>query len=150
MNNIAEGIDKSEKKSLISVIIPVYNEAQILKQLAQNVIDVIKACGDQHEIIFINDGSQDNSAQIMDDIASTDPCVRILHLSRNFGHQAAVQAGLTYANGDAMVVMDADLQDNPEKIPIFLRKWREGYDVIFAIRTRRKENIIRGADKSPG
>jgi polyisoprenyl-phosphate glycosyltransferase len=143
MNNISKAKHTSETKSLISVIIPVYNEAQILKQLAQCVIDVIKDCGDQHEIIFVNDGSQDNSAEILDKIASTDPYVKVLHFSRNFGHQPAVQAGLTYAKGEAVIIMDADLQDNPEKISAFLRKWREGYDVVFAIRTARKENIIK-------
>jgi glycosyltransferase involved in cell wall biosynthesis len=132
-----------EAKALISVIIPVYDEAQILEQLTQGVIQVIKACGHQHEIIFVNDGSKDDSAEILDNIASTDPCVRVLHFSRNFGHQAAVQAGFTYARGDAIIVMDADLQDDPGQIPRFLEKWRKGYDVVFAIRIARKENLIK-------
>jgi len=100
-------------------------------------------CPANYEIIFVNDGSSDQSPRVLDQLALANPRVRVIHLSRNFGHQAAVQAGLAHARGDAVVLMDSDLQDAPEAIPCFLVEWREGADVVYAIRTQRKENLLK-------
>jgi dolichol-phosphate mannosyltransferase len=89
--------------------------------------------------VFVNDGSTDNSAEVLEHLAAEDRRVRIVHFSRNFGHQAAVQAGLAHARGDAVVVMDSDLQDDPRAIPQFIAKWRQGWDVAYAVRIKRKE-----------
>jgi len=128
---------------LISVVLPLYNEAAVLHQLAAGVRDVLLQLEVRYEIVFVNDGSSDDSGQIVDEIDERDGNVRVLHLSRNFGHQAAVQAGLQAAKGDAVVVMDSDLQDDPSAIGTFIDQWRRGYDVVFAPRTKRKEGIVR-------
>ena len=100
-------------------------------------------CGVQYEIIFVNDGSRDESAAVLDHLAAVTDSVRVVHLSRNFGHQAAVQAGLAHARGDAVVLMDSDMQDAPEAIGRFLAEWRAGYDVVYAVRTQRKEIAVK-------
>jgi len=109
------------------------------------VTGAIAACEVDCEVVFVNDGSTDASPQILDELAAASAAVRVVHLVRNFGHQAAVQAGLAHARGDAVVLMDSDLQDAPEAVPQFIRKWRLGYDVVYAIRTHRKENLLKRA-----
>ena len=130
-------------ETLVSVVLPVYNEAKVLPILAARIAEALDACPMQYEIIFVNDGSRDESPRVLDQLAASDDRVRVVHLSRNFGHQAAVQAGLTHARGDAIVLMDSDMQDAPEAIPRFLVEWRAGYDVVYAIRTQRKENLLK-------
>ncbi len=93
----------------------------------------------RQEIIFVNDGSTDASPRVLDQLAERNPQVRVIHFSRNFGHQAAVQAGLAHAHGDAVVLMDSDMQDEPEAIARFLDQWQAGYDVVYAIRSERPE-----------
>jgi dolichol-phosphate mannosyltransferase len=131
--------------SLISVVVPLYNEAGALRALYDGVIAALEPCGGQMELVFVNDGSTDASAGILDRLAAKDPRVHVLHLSRNFGHQSALQAGLAAAHGDAVIVMDADLQDDPTALPGFVRLWREGYDVVYAVRVNRKEGLIKRA-----
>lgn len=128
---------------LISVVIPVYNEEKVLNQLTEQITGIFRDIKYGYEIIFINDGSGDESAQILDKIAASNPSVKVLHLSRNFGHQAALHAGITNTSGDAVIVMDADLQDNPDAVPEFIIKWEEGYDIVYATRIKRKENILK-------
>lgn len=128
---------------LISVVLPVYNERAVLRELHQRVSDALEATGCKHEIIFINDGSHDGSGEELDALAELDPCVRVLHFSRNFGHQAAVQAGMNDARGDAVVVMDSDLQDDPNAIRHFVSFWQDGYDVVYAVRVARKEGFVK-------
>ncbi len=130
-------------ESTLSIVLPVYNEAQVLPTLYDRVTQTMKGCGAKYEIIFVNDGSGDDSEEVLERFAATDHRVRLIHLSRNFGHQAAVQAGLVHARGDAVVLMDSDLQDAPEVIPRFLEEWRAGYDVVYAIRTQRKEGRLK-------
>jgi dolichol-phosphate mannosyltransferase len=125
---------------VVSVVLPVYNERAVVEPLAAAVAKSIAAAGADHELIFVNDGSSDGSGQELDRLAAGDPKLRVIHFTRNFGHQAAVQAGLAHATGDAVVVMDADMQDEPASIGRFLEKWREGYDVVYAVRTARKES----------
>jgi len=134
---------RSGKDVLVSVVLPVYNEAEVLATLLERVTESLAACDAHYEIVFIDDGSSDQSPRILDELAAGNPSVRVIHLVRNFGHQAAVQAGLAHARGDAVVLMDSDLQDAPEAIPRFVRKWRSGYDVVYAIRTRRKESPVK-------
>jgi dolichol-phosphate mannosyltransferase len=128
---------------LVSVVLPVYNEERVLPQLERSVTEAVLGCGCRPEIVFVNDGSRDGSAAILDGLAAEQPFVRVLHLSRNFGHQAAVQAGLRHTTGDVVVVMDSDMQDDPNGIARFLERWREGYDVVYAIRYGRKEGLLK-------
>ena len=105
---------------------------------------VAAAWQDQFELIIVDDGSRDRTLEICERLAS-DPRLKVISLSRNFGHQAAVSAGLAYATGDIVIVMDADLQDPPEELRPFLEKIGEGWDVVYAIRTKRKENFLKRA-----
>jgi glycosyltransferase involved in cell wall biosynthesis len=132
------------KKVDISVIIPVYNEETNLKELHRRLSLTFKDLKDEYEIIFIDDGSKDGSASLLEEIYQNDSDhVRLVCLSRNFGHQQAISAGLTYSSGKAMIVMDADLQDPPEVLPRFIEKWKEGYQVVYAIREKRKEGVAK-------
>jgi len=131
-----------EDKSLISVVIPVYNEEENLFVLIQNLLSMLKEI-QNYEILFINDGSSDNSRPILENFCEENKNIKLINLSRNFGHQKALTAGLEFAQGDAVILMDADLQDPPELIPEFIKKWREGYDVVYAVRNRRQENIFK-------
>jgi dolichol-phosphate mannosyltransferase len=129
--------------SLVSIVLPVYNEAVVIGTLVAELTRVIEHCSTNAEIIFVNDGSTDRSGEILDTLAEKRHDVRVIHFSRNFGHQAAVQAGLAHATGDAVVLMDSDLQDAPEAIERFLARWQEGYDVVYAIRVNRKEGRLK-------
>ncbi len=123
----------------LSMVIPVFQEEENLPVLHQRLTEVMRQLETSYEIIFVDDGSRDRSVEIMHDLAAQDPHVRVVELSRNFGHQVAISAGLDYARGEAVIVMDADLQDPPEVLPQFIAKWREGHDVVYAIRAERKE-----------
>jgi dolichol-phosphate mannosyltransferase len=127
----------------ISLVLPVYNEIAVLSELNKTLQNALVETGYDFEIIFINDGSIDGSAELLDSIAAEYPNVRVVHFSRNFGHQSALQAGLTAARGDAVVIMDSDLQDGADAIPQFLKKWEEGYQVVYAVREKRKENFLK-------
>lgn len=123
----------------ISIVIPMYNEHEIANMCYKRINEVIKQLNNyEYEIIFINDGSKDNTQLILEEIAKEDKNVKILSFSRNFGHQAAVTAGIKYVTGDAIVIMDADLQDPPELIPDMLKLWEDGNEVIYGKRNARK------------
>lgn len=143
MNSEFQRRKKALEDVLVSIVLPVYNEGKVLEELFQQIADALAPCKCSYEIIFVNDGSSDNSSVILDHLAEDYPNVRVLHLSRNFGHQAAVQAGLAHAAGDAIAVMDSDMQDAPSAIPCFLEKWKEGFDVVYAIRITRKEGCVK-------
>jgi dolichol-phosphate mannosyltransferase len=128
---------------LLSVVLPVYNEAGALPVLAARIAEVIDSCGVRYEIVFVDDGSRDESPEVLDQLAAACPRIRVIHLSRNFGQQAAVQAGLAHASGEAVVLMDSDMQDAPEAIPQFLAQWRQGYEVVYAVRSQRKESFVK-------
>jgi glycosyltransferase involved in cell wall biosynthesis len=121
---------------LLSVIIPCYNEEPVLRATHERLTQVLRDL--PYELIYINDGSMDQTQQILTQLQLHDPHVRVLRLSRNFGHQIAVSAGLEAASGDAVVVIDADLQDPPEIIPEMVKLWREGNDVVYGIRLERE------------
>lgn len=129
----------------LSVVIPIYNEEETLPRLHQRLVEVLNNIGMSYEIIFINDCSTDNSFNIMEEFNRLDKRIKILSFSRNFGHQAAITAGINFSKAKAVVVMDGDLQDPPEIIPKFVEKWKLGYEVVYGIRTKRKEPILKRA-----
>lgn len=135
MNIVRKPIDEV----LVSAVMPVFNEVGALRELVSRTEGAIRASGAQHEIVLVNDGSTDGSAELLDELAVGCPNVRVVHLSRNFGHQAAVQAGLAHAQGDVVLLMDSDLQDAPEAVGRFLHEWQKGFDVVYALRAERKE-----------
>lgn len=122
----------------LSVVVPVYNEKDVLPLFFTRLQAVLRDLDDmEHEILFVDDGSHDGSADYLTRLAITEPCVKVIWLSRNFGKEAAVSAGLHNASGDAVVLLDADLQDPPELIPAMLSAWREGVDVVCMRRRSR-------------
>ena len=127
----------------ISVVLPVFNETAILRELNRRIVDVMDGDALQFEIVYVNDGSSDGSRETLNSLASEDPRIVVVHLSRNFGHQPAVHAGLEHANGDVVIVMDSDLQDEPQAIPRFLEQWEQGFNVVYAQRFNRKENAAK-------
>ena len=126
---------------ILSLVLPVYNEEEIIPELDRRLrtflADVGSGVGESWEVIFVNDGSKDRSLPLLKELAATEPRYKVLSLSRNFGHQMAITAGLDRASGQAVVVMDADLQDPPEVVRQMVARWREGFDVVFAVRSRR-------------
>ena len=124
---------------LLSVVVPCYNEQDVLRATHERLTSVLAGMSTlDYELIFVNDGSHDNTQSILIQLQLIDPHVRVLLLSRNFGHQVAVTAGLEEASGDAVVIIDADLQDPPEVIPQMVQLWRDGNDVVYGLRTDRK------------
>lgn len=122
---------------LISVVVPAYNEETVLNEFHQRCAAVLEKTGLRWEIIYINDGSTDRTLSTMAELQKSSPGVSILDLSRNFGKEIALTAGLEYARGDIVIVIDADLQDPPELIPELMSKWRDGYDNVYAKRISR-------------
>jgi dolichol-phosphate mannosyltransferase len=132
--------------ALISLVVPAYNEEEVLEAFHREVSAEVDSLGDDFEFVFIDDGSRDRTAAIMRSLADRDDRVRAVLLSRNFGHEAAIEAGLRASRGDAVIVMDADLQDGPEIIPRLIDAWREGAEVVYAVRMQRKEGrVLRAA-----
>jgi dolichol-phosphate mannosyltransferase len=129
----------------ISVVVPLYNEQENIGELYRRLTAVLQALGGRYELVFVNDGSGDATPRLLDELKGHDPHLSVLHFSRNFGHQAAVSAGLDHAGGHAVMIMDGDLQDPPEVIPQFVQKWREGYEVVYAVRRQRKEGVFKRA-----
>ena len=127
-----------EKRKTISVIVPAYNEQEVLEVCWERVDTVFKSLDYELELIFINDGSRDSTLEVLGTLAQRDPRVLVIDLSRNFGKEIAVSAGLDHATGDAAVIIDADLQDPPELIGEFIKWWEQGYDNIYGKRTVRE------------
>jgi len=127
----------------LSVVIPVYNEEENLSLLYSSLTITLEKTGLDCEIVFVDDGSRDKSLECLSDIAARDHRLVVIELARNFGQQVAITAGLDHARGRGVIVMDADLQDSPEALPEFIAKWREGYDVVYAIREQRKEGRLK-------
>jgi polyisoprenyl-phosphate glycosyltransferase len=134
-NTVATG---TESGPLLSVVVPVLNEQDVIEALHSRLLQVLGPAGIDFETIFVDDGSTDHSAEMLDAICKADPRFRAIHFSRNFGHQPAVTAGLHAVRGQCAVVIDADLQDPPELIIDMLRLWREGYEVVYAQKTDRE------------
>jgi polyisoprenyl-phosphate glycosyltransferase len=131
-----------EKAICHSIIIPVFNEEAVVNETYRRLTKVMESIGEPYELLFINDGSRDGTAEIIDTMTVEDNHVKLLNFSRNFGHQIAITAGMDYALGDTIVIIDADLQDPPELIPQMIQKWKEGYEVIYAKRAKRKGETL--------
>jgi dolichol-phosphate mannosyltransferase len=129
-------------KPTISIVAPVHNEEPVLPQLYERVRQVMEQSAETWELVLVNDGSRDRSAEVIETLHRQDPRVRGVSFSRNFGFQIAVTAGLDYARGDAVVLIDADLQDPPEVILQMISKWREGYDVVYGVRAGREGETL--------
>ncbi|MFV9504308.1 MAG: glycosyltransferase family 2 protein [Oscillochloridaceae bacterium umkhey_bin13] len=123
---------------IFSVVAPVFNEEGLVAEFCQRTAAALEALGEPFEIVLVNDGSRDRSAEIMRTMHEQDGRIKVLNFSRNFGHQLAITAGTDYARGQAVVVIDSDLQDPPEVIPDLIAKWREGYQVVYAVREERE------------
>jgi len=121
-------------RTLISVVIPIFNESACLPRLHQELTSACDGLADSFEFLFVDDGSTDATDQVLTDLRQRDARVRCLRLSRNFGHQAALSAGLAHAAGDAVIMMDGDLQHPPQLIPSLVERWREGYDIVNTVR----------------
>lgn len=133
----------SGRDPVLSVVVPLCNEEACLPELYRRTVDVLEQVAPDYELIFVNDGSVDGSWALLQGLHASNPKVIALDLSRNFGHQAAITAGLRCAAGQAVVCMDGDLQDPPELIPDMLERWREGWQVVYAIREKRKEGLLK-------
>lgn len=124
-----------------SVVVPVFNESAVLPLFYERTKKTMDTLGD-YELVFINDGSRDNSLDLLRSFAAKDKSVRVVSFSRNFGHQAAVSAGMAISNGDAVVIIDCDLQDPPELIPDMVKKWQDGADIVYGRRIKRKGDSL--------
>jgi glycosyltransferase involved in cell wall biosynthesis len=129
----------------ISIVVPLYNEEENARELYRRLTDALEALGVVYELVFVNDGSKDSTPALIGALHEQDARVVGLHLSRNFGHQAAITAGIDHTRGQAVIVMDGDLQDPPEVLEQFIERWRAGNDVVFAVRAKRKENFFKRA-----
>jgi polyisoprenyl-phosphate glycosyltransferase len=130
-------------ESLLSIVIPVFNEEENILQLYERLVSAAPSWDLAFEVILVDDGSSDQTLGLLRQLHQQDVRFKYISFSRNFGHQTAVSAGLRYTKGNVIAVMDADLQDPPEELYRFLNKWEEGYQVIYGIRTKRKENIFK-------
>jgi glycosyltransferase involved in cell wall biosynthesis len=128
---------REEGRPTFSIVAPVYNEEQLVEEFYRRTAAAMEQLGEPFEIVLINDGCRDRSPAIMRSIHERDPRVRVLNFSKNFGHQLAITAGIDYAQGKAVVVIDSDLQDPPETIPELIAQWRAGYEVVYAMRAER-------------
>lgn len=129
--------NSGERRMLLSVVMPCMNEEEVLSETNQRLVTVLEQASLNFEIVYVDDGSTDSTPELLRNLQSHDARIRVIRLSRNFGHQLAITAGLEHASGDAIVIIDADLQDPPEVILDFLTKWRDGYDVVYGVRTER-------------
>lgn len=131
----------------VSVVLPVFNEQENLPLLKERLLPVLQQAAEgSFEVLFVDDGSTDGSLDMLEGFHADDKRLKVISLSRNFGHQAALQAGLDSAHGQAVVLMDSDLQDPPEVISRLVDRWRQGYQVVYAVRRKRKEGLLwRGA-----
>ncbi len=135
---------KIDSDTVLSVVVPIYNEIDVIDALVAEVVQAVDALDfpGRFELVLVNDGSTDGSAEMLDAIAHRHPDpVKVIHLARNFGHAPAVRAGLDHTTGDAVIIMDGDLQDDPAAFGPFYEKWRDGYDVVYAVRTSRQERL---------
>lgn len=130
-------LSKAVTQPVYSVVAPVFNEEETLPHFYERMIAVMEGLSEPFELLLVNDGSRDSSFQIMKDLHQQDPRVRVIDFSRNFGHQIAISAGLDYAQGQAIIIVDSDLQDPPEVIPRLVERWKNGAEVVYAQRAKR-------------
>ena len=135
--NLLSNVIKKEVTAKIfqySFVVPAYNEEKNIPKLYARIVELSEKLDGSWELIFINDGSRDNTLNVLERLSLEDKCVKYINLSRNFGHQAALAAGLSMAKGDAIISMDCDLQDPPEVIEEMIAKWKAGNDIVYARR----------------
>ncbi|WNQ10131.1 glycosyltransferase family 2 protein [Paenibacillus aurantius] len=128
--------------SKYSIVVPMYNEEAVIEETYRRLKEVMDSQPETYELVFVNDGSRDRTVEIVEGLCRRDGNVRLVNFSRNFGHQIAISAGMDYASGDAVVVIDADLQDPPQVILAMIDKWRQGYDVVYGKRLKRKGETL--------
>jgi glycosyltransferase involved in cell wall biosynthesis len=138
MDNQAE--DRSQRHLSLSLVVPMYNEADVCQPFFMRVLPIIESTTDDFEIICVNDGSTDETLDILRELHAGNARIKVLNLTRNFGKEIALTAGLEHASGNAVIPLDADLQDPPELIPDMVAKWREGYDSVIAVRSNRQSD----------
>lgn len=138
-------IPPMERPPELSVVIPVYNEEENVGPLLERLTAVLDGLTDRWEVLFVDDGSRDRSVALIRAARDDEPRVKLIRLSRNFGHQAALNAGIDHATGEAVILMDADLQDPPEVLPDLVQAWRDGAEVAYGIRRRREGNVVKRA-----
>lgn len=131
-------VKDKDRKIVYSVVVPLYNEELVINESYRRLKKVMDSCNESYEIIFVNDGSTDKTQELVNKICLNDSNIRLINFSRNFGHQAAITAGMELSVGLAVIVIDADLQDPPEVILKMIEKWKEGYDVVYGKRIQRK------------
>lgn len=132
----------SENVIQYSVVVPLYNEELVIQETYKRLKKVMDSTNESYEIIFVNDGSRDKTAELAKEICSQDKHIKFISFSRNFGHQLAITAGMDNSRGNAVVVIDADLQDPPEVMLKMIEKWKEGYEVVYGKRTKRKGETL--------
>lgn len=137
-DDLTQDLREALEAPTFSVVAPVFNEEQLLPEFYRRVVATMESLGEPFELVLVNDGSRDRSPQIMRELHEQDPRVKVVYFSRNFGHQIAITAGTDHAGGKAVVVIDSDLQDPPEVIPELIVRWREGYQVVYAVRAERE------------
>lgn len=141
---LSVSLSHAEAAPVLSIVVPLLNEECVIEKTYRRLKQQLDQLGESYELVFVDDGSTDQSRAILSAKARIDPAVRIVALSRNFGHEMATTAGLVYARGQAAIVLDADLQDPPELIAQLVAKWREGYQVVYGIRQERKgESLLK-------
>ncbi|MFD2117958.1 glycosyltransferase family 2 protein [Paenibacillus yanchengensis] len=134
--------DTRQNRVKYSVIVPMYNEEEVITHTYSRLTEVMQQTEETYELIFVNDGSHDRTLEVINQLKQQDAHVRVIDFSRNFGHQIAITAGMDYAEGDAIIVIDADLQDPPEVILQMIEKWQAGYEVVYAKREKRKGETL--------
>lgn len=126
------------RKIIYSIIVPLYNEELVIEESYTRLKKIMDSTNENYEMVFVNDGSRDRTKEMAETICNNDPNIKLINFSRNFGHQAAITAGMDLSLGDAVVVIDADLQDPPEVILDMIKKWKEGYEVVYGKRIKRE------------
>jgi len=139
---MSDNYSKNDRDLSVSVVIPIFNESTNISVLVERLVNTLSIYH-AFEVVFVNDGSSDDSESVIISHCVRNESIKLISLSRNFGHQLAISAGIANATGDIVFVMDGDLQDPPEVIPDFINKWREGWDVVYAVRKKRKENVFK-------
>ncbi|MCC9294298.1 glycosyltransferase family 2 protein [Clostridium sp. WLY-B-L2] len=127
-----------QQDTVYSVVVPLYNEELVIDESYKRLKEIMDTTSEGYEIIFVNDGSRDRTREKTEKICSTDKNIKLVNFSRNFGHQPAITAGMRVSQGEAVIVIDADLQDPPEVIPEMIEKWKQGYDVVYGKRAKRE------------
>src|ERR1700723_2085790 len=123
---------------MISIVVPCLNEEEMLRDTNRRLVAVLERLPQKFEILYVDDGSTDGTPEILRELQALDERIRVVRFSRNFGHQMAITAGLEHASGDAVAIIDADLQDPPEVLADFVAKWTEGFDVVYGVRAERE------------